>query len=83
MFSQKVTNEGQTPLQELETVPFHNIELGIFDVAVVDCIKIAVQPAEFISSWELWEEGKRSEDQISNFVRVISWFALNPLSDCV
>ena len=38
IFSQKVTNERQTPLQELETVPLYNIKLVILDVAFKDGI---------------------------------------------
>ena len=55
MFLQKVTNEGQTALQELEIVCFHNIELGIFDMALIDGIKPMVYLTEIVDSWEFWQ----------------------------
>ena len=48
MLPQKVTNEGQTRLQELEIAPFHNVELGILDMALIDGIKITVQQTKII-----------------------------------
>jgi hypothetical protein len=48
MFPQKVTNEGQARLQELEIAPFHNTELGIIDMSLIDGIEIAVQQTKII-----------------------------------
>ena len=50
MFPQKVTNEGQTRLQELETVPLDDIKLGVLDMAFIDGIKTRVQLTEIIDS---------------------------------
>jgi hypothetical protein len=55
MLLQKVTNERQTPLPKLEIAPFHNIELGIRDMAFIDGIKITVQLTEIVDPWELWQ----------------------------
>jgi hypothetical protein len=55
MFPQKVTNAGQSPLQELETVPFHNIKPGIFDMALIDGMKPMVNLTEIVDSWDFWQ----------------------------
>jgi hypothetical protein len=55
LFPQNVTNEGQRPLQKLEIAPFHNIELGILDMAFIEGVKITVQLTEIIDAWEFWE----------------------------
>jgi hypothetical protein len=50
-----VTDKGQTLLQELEFAPFHNIELGILDMACIDGIKTWVHLSEIIDPWEFWQ----------------------------
>jgi hypothetical protein len=49
MFLQKVTQEGQTLLQEFEFGPFHNTELGLLDMALIDVTETRIHVTEIIN----------------------------------
>jgi hypothetical protein len=49
MFLQKVTQEGQTLLQEFEFGSFHNAELGVLDMASIDVTETRIQVTEIIN----------------------------------
>ena len=52
MFLQKVTQEGQTLLQEFEFGPFHNAELGLLGIAFIDVTETRIQVTEIINPRE-------------------------------